>query len=142
MVWLEPLLAAGVVLAADQFSKRLVARRARRPALAAKRPFVAIHYMLNRRAGLALRAGMPALVGLWAVATAASVLLLTQEPLRGSLTGAIGIGLALGGATGNLIDMLRQRAVIDFIAIGPWPVFNIADAALVAGLGLTLLAMA
>jgi signal peptidase II len=51
----------------------------------------------------------------------------------------IGIGAALGGATGNVLDRLYRGAVVDFVAIGPWPVFNLADAALVAGAGLILL---
>ncbi len=46
----------------------------------------------------------------------------------------IALGAAFGGAAGNLSDMVRLGAVIDFIRIGWWPVFNIADAAIVAGL--------
>jgi signal peptidase II len=142
MAWLEPLLTSVAVLAADQLSKRLVTARPRRVPAGAKRPFVAILYVLHRRGGGALWAGAPALLGLWAIAIAAAFVLLRQEPFGDSVAGAVGIGMAIGGVTGNLIDLLRQRAVTDFIAIGPWPVFNIADAALVAGLGLTLLAMA
>ena len=44
------------------------------------------------------------------------------------------IGLQLGGAFGNLLDRLRLGAVTDFIAVGPWPVFNLADASIVTGL--------
>ncbi|MEW6182441.1 MAG: signal peptidase II [Bacillota bacterium] len=44
-----------------------------------------------------------------------------------------GIGLLLGGAVGNLIDRLRFGYVIDFIDIGFWPVFNLADTAIVCG---------
>jgi signal peptidase II len=44
------------------------------------------------------------------------------------------LGLQLGGALGNLLDRLRLGFVTDFIDIGPWPVFNIADAAIVTGL--------
>jgi signal peptidase II len=51
----------------------------------------------------------------------------------------VGIGATVGGATGNVIDRLRHGAVVDFVAIGPWPVFNLADAALVAGVGLIAL---
>ncbi len=46
----------------------------------------------------------------------------------------LSLGLQLGGAFGNLIDRLRLGFVTDFIDIGPWPVFNIADAAIVTGL--------
>ena len=44
------------------------------------------------------------------------------------------LGLMLGGAVGNLVDRLHQGWVTDFIDIGPWPVFNLADASIVTGL--------
>lgn len=46
----------------------------------------------------------------------------------------LGLGMQLGGAVGNLLDRLRMGHVTDFIDIGPWPVFNVADAAIVVGL--------
>jgi signal peptidase II len=45
---------------------------------------------------------------------------------------AVVIGLIIGGGIGNLIDRLRYNAVIDFIKLGPWPLFNIADSAITA----------
>jgi signal peptidase II len=44
-----------------------------------------------------------------------------------------GIGVALGGAAGNLLDILRRHYVIDFIEVRRWPVFNLADLAIVGG---------
>jgi len=46
---------------------------------------------------------------------------------------AIGVGLLAGGAIGNLIDRVRYEAVVDFVAVGPWPRFNIADSAITIG---------
>ncbi|NRI66179.1 signal peptidase II [Rhodococcus sp. MS16] len=52
---------------------------------------------------------------------------------------ALGLGLVLGGALGNLIDRLFRAPgfmrghVVDFMSIGWWPVFNIADSAIVCG---------
>lgn len=43
------------------------------------------------------------------------------------------LGVQLGGALGNLIDRFRLGHVTDFIDIGPWYIFNIADAAIVFG---------
>ncbi len=40
--------------------------------------------------------------------------------------------LLLGGALGNLLDRLRLGAVVDFIDLNVWPVFNVADIAIVA----------
>ena len=44
------------------------------------------------------------------------------------------IGMQLGGALGNLVDRLRTGAVVDFIDVGPWPIFNIADSCIVVGM--------
>ena len=57
---------------------------------------------------------------------------------RSLLTPAIlvGVGLVLGGAIGNMIDRLFRSPggrVVDFIQVGWWPVFNLADAAVVLG---------
>ncbi|MBC8514764.1 signal peptidase II [bacterium] len=48
-------------------------------------------------------------------------------------------GLVLGGAMGNLLDRMVRGFVVDFIALGDWPVFNVADAAVVTGIVLMLL---
>lgn len=49
---------------------------------------------------------------------------------------ATGSALILGGALGNLVDRARLGYVIDLFALGNFTVFNVADAALVLGLGL------
>jgi len=45
----------------------------------------------------------------------------------------LAMGLYLGGALGNLIDRLQQGYVTDFISLGSFPVFNIADACVSMG---------
>ncbi len=44
----------------------------------------------------------------------------------------IGLPLLLGGALGNLTDRLRFGYVVDFIDFHFWPIFNVADIAIVA----------
>ena len=44
------------------------------------------------------------------------------------------IGLLLGGAFGNLIDRVVAGEVTDFIDVGPWPIFNLADSSIVVGI--------
>jgi len=56
-----------------------------------------------------------------------------QKLLRSALV------LLLGGATGNLIDRVRVGYVIDFFDFRVWPVFNVADIAIVFGIGLLIL---
>lgn len=48
----------------------------------------------------------------------------------------LAIGLQLGGAFGNLLDRVRSGEVVDFIDVGPWPIFNLADSSIVIGIGL------
>ena len=43
------------------------------------------------------------------------------------------LGLILGGTTGNLVDRIVHGGVTDFLDLGPWPTFNIADSAMVVG---------
>lgn len=45
----------------------------------------------------------------------------------------VALGLQLGGALGNLVDRLRTAHVIDFLDFRVWPVFNLADVAIVLG---------
>lgn len=54
-------------------------------------------------------------------------------PQRGTYLTAIAGGLAYGGVAGNFIDRVVFGAVRDFITIGPWPTFNIADACICSG---------
>ncbi len=42
-------------------------------------------------------------------------------------------GALLGGALGNIIDRLREGAVIDFLKLPYWPAFNVADSAITIG---------
>ena len=50
----------------------------------------------------------------------------------------IGMALLIGGAIGNLIDRVKTGYVIDFIDFRIWPVFNIADIAIVIGVGIII----
>ena len=52
---------------------------------------------------------------------------------------AVGLGMILGGALGNLVDRFFRSPgplrghVVDFLSVGWWPVFNVADSAVVGG---------
>ena len=50
----------------------------------------------------------------------------------------VSLGLIVGGAMGNLLDRLSHTggAVIDFIDIGFWPIFNVADLSIVVGVSI------
>jgi signal peptidase II len=80
------------------------------------------------------------LVLLWSAAFIAAILLQRSGDWFQTPAAPIGLGFALGGAAGNLVDILRLRCVIDFIDVRWWPIFNLADVAIVAGLTLAFVA--
>jgi signal peptidase II len=50
-------------------------------------------------------------------------------------------GLLLGGAAGNVIDRVREGAVVDFLKLPHWPAFNVADSAITVGVLALLVVM-
>ncbi|MBI4312010.1 MAG: signal peptidase II [Chloroflexi bacterium] len=46
------------------------------------------------------------------------------------------LGLQLGGAAGNLVDRITLGHVTDFVDVGSWPVFNMADSSIMVGIGI------
>jgi signal peptidase II len=84
--------------------------------------------------------GLPGLPGLFvAVSAVVLFLVLRALPKTDRLDLAVAYGLVTGGAVGNLIDRLFRvpgfpsGAVVDFLDLRWWPVFNIADAGIVIG---------
>ena len=53
----------------------------------------------------------------------------------------IALSLQLGGAVGNLIDRLMIAHVTDFISVGNFAVFNVADASVTVGVGIMILGL-
>jgi signal peptidase II len=64
-----------------------------------------------------------------------ALLISPRFPPLDSRLGKTALGLVLGGTVGNLIDRLNPNlnGVTDFIRIGIWPAFNVADSAVVIG---------
>ena len=71
---------------------------------------------------------------LWLVALVSAMVLRYSGLWFQGQVPLIGLGLALGGAAGNLLDIWRHQAVVDFLDFGWWPVFNFADVGIVGGL--------
>jgi signal peptidase II len=57
--------------------------------------------------------------------------LFSRDPTRPGMW--VAAGLLAGGAIGNLADRIRVDAVTDYIQIGGWPAFNLADVAVTTG---------
>lgn len=142
----------GVALAAvvfDQATKFWVRRALEPYAVVPVVPNVLdLTYVLNPGAAFGMFARAPASVVLpffvlvAAVAIVAIVFLWPRVPAHATRL-HVALALILAGATGNLIDRLRFRAVVDFIDLHwfqyHWPAFNAADASICVGLGLVAL---
>jgi signal peptidase II len=53
----------------------------------------------------------------------------------------VGLGVAIGGGVSNVVDLIARGAVVDFVSLGRWPTFNLADVAVCVGLGLTVIGL-
>jgi signal peptidase II len=71
-----------------------------------------------------------------AVVVVVAIVLYYRHLPAGSWFIRLSLGLQLGGAAGNLIDRMHYGYVIDFIDVGFWPIFNLADASIVVGVAI------
>jgi signal peptidase II len=82
------------------------------------------------------------LIAFSVIALAVVSILLWKNDHAHIVTG-IGLSLILGGAVGNLWDRVARGRVVDFLLFYvkryQWPVFNLADSAIVIGAGLLVL---
>ena len=143
------LILAGFDQATKSIAKRSLAGEPAREYLAGA---VRLEYAENVGSFLSLGASLPDEARFWifTVFSALLVLGLTLYALRVSeetpLLVYVGIALVIAGGLGNLIDRLTHGGrVVDFMQLRAGPlrtgVFNVADVALMAGIGLVLLAL-
>jgi signal peptidase II len=124
------LLLAGLIVAADRATKEIAIRQF----TFGRRGSRFVRVMLSKRPLLGRGTSLRTLVGLWVAAVACAAIALVCAPaLHQNAFVADGVAAALAGAFGNLGDRVIHGAVVDFVAIGRWPVFNLADVAIVAG---------
>jgi signal peptidase II len=131
--------AAVSVVAADQASKAFVLSRSW--AADSNAGFLSVRKVLMRRGPLMFYFAPRTHVGLWIASIAIAAVLVRAGMIAENALNAAAIGAALGGAAGNIADRLRRGAIVDFIAIGRCPPFNLADVAIVMGAGLLVLSL-
>lgn len=110
-----------------------------------------IGWQLVRNDGAAF--GMPLPAWVFPVVTVVvTVVVVRSLPMLGRMTPVVGYGLLLGGALGNVVDRVVRPGdpgdppwlhghVVDFVAWGTFPRFNVADSAITVGLALLILDM-
>lgn len=130
---------AAVVLAVDQLAKNWAVSTL--PGRAPVDVVGSLRFNLAYNTGAAFSFGAGKGLGPWIGLVAMVVVLgLALGMTSRFVLGAVAAGLVAGGALGNLADRafrgdtgLLSSAVVDFIDLQWWPVFNVADAAVVVG---------
>ena len=134
-----------LVIVLDQLTKQLITRTME---IGDSNPiinnFLYITYHRNSGAAFGILQGQ--MLFFYVVTTVAVIgilIWLSKLKVKENRVLAISLALILGGALGNFIDRVRYQAVIDFIQTIWWgyhfPIFNLADVALVCGVILMML---
>jgi signal peptidase II len=129
---------AGLVIALDQVTKYLV-----RASLALGESFpeegpLRITYVTNTGAAFGILQGQTLFLMVTTFFGLAAILLYYLYPPMEHGILRLALGLQLGGAVGNLADRMRLGKVTDFIDVGPWPAFNVADSSIVVGVAIII----
>ena len=138
--WLVVLGVAALLFLADQVTKALIATRLPLGGeVVVVGDLVVLSHVRNRGAAFSLFQGeMLLFVAVTVFAHVMIVYFYRSFRDRALWLHAV-LGLQLGGALGNLADRVRLGYVTDFVSVGigtlRWPTFNVADAAIVVGIG-------
>lgn len=133
-----------IVIAIDQLTKWLIVKNME---IGESIPIIenVLHITSHRNFGAAfgiLQGALPFFIIITVVVIIFLIYYMHKEAKNNSFLGVI-IGLLLGGAIGNFIDRLFRDGVVDFIDVYiftyDFPIFNIADSALVIGVGLLMI---
>lgn len=138
------LLVAGVVILLDQTTKSIV--RANLPFGVSWTPFEVIPFFRfvhweNTGAAFGMFQGGGVVFAILAVIVSIIIIFYFPQIPEKYMIIRIAVAMQMGGAIGNLIDRIRFGPVLDFIAIGVFPVFNIADASITIGVAVLLLCL-
>jgi signal peptidase II len=134
---------AGVAYLLDRLTKVLAeSHLAGRPPVRVIPGVLHLGYTTNPGGAFGLLPGQPWLF--FAATVAVCLVIVASSPRLTSRASAVALGLILGGALGNLTDRIVRGPgvsgrVVDFIDFQVWPVFNLADSAIVVGAALVLL---
>ena len=131
---------AAIIFALDQITKFLVVQNIPLhgswsffPGLAKIFQFT---YITNTGAAFGMFPQLGGAFMVIAIVVIASIVTFYRHLPTANIWVRISLGLQLGGALGNLLDRITRGYVVDFVDIGFWPIFNIADLSIVLGVAL------
>lgn len=96
-------------------------------------PYARVLHWHNSGAAFGLFQSGGGIFTILAVVVAVMIIYYFPRIGQGNWALRLAMGLQLGGAIGNLIDRLQHGFVTDFISVGKFPVFNVADASITLG---------
>ena len=136
--WQVPVTVGLLVLLADQISKAWILAELgpepRTRSIDLMGDWLRLVYIRNTGVAFGLFSGFPLLFTfVTMLVTAAVVVAFVRYLPNESRWIQTSIGLIVGGAIGNIIDRLRFGYVVDFVSVGWWPIFNIADSGVSVG---------
>ena len=128
------ILTIGLVFSLDQITKALVRFRLEEYHSFPTEGFFRITRIFNEGSAFGLFPGQTLFLILASFLGIGVLLLVYRHYPVPGLVLRLALGLQLGGASGNLLDRLRTGRVTDFIDVGAWPIFNVADVSIVIGI--------
>ena len=136
---------AALIVAVDQWTKTLVRTRLALEEYWAPWPWLAhyarIVHWKNTGAAFGMLQGFGDVFTVLAILVAIAIIYYFPQVPPQDWVLRLAMGLQLGGALGNLVDRLTVGSVTDFISIGTFPVFNVADASISTGVDILILGM-
>jgi signal peptidase II len=127
----------GLTIAVDLLSKQVAVARLVEGRRYALLPGIALCRLHNDRGSVSGLSLLPAAL-MWAVIVTSVGVAAAMAPTGLPPATLLGLGLSVGGATGNLADRVFRGTVVDFLVAGRWRVLNLADVAILAGLVVVL----
>ena len=118
----------------DQISKEVIRRQLPLYGSWPEEGFFRIVHGLNTGSAFGLFAGFTNALIIASIVGIGVVLYYFQKQQMSVVWHRLSIGLIVGCALGNLFDRIKDGAVVDFISVGWWPAFNIADSAISIGI--------
>ncbi len=128
-----------IVLVLDQISKIVIRQLlvdAGTPSISIVGDLLKLTYVENRGAAFGLLQNQSIFFIVVGVLVIGGILIGQRYIPSHKTALAVCLGMQLGGATGNLIDRVRLGHVFDFLELPHWPVFNVADSAIVVGVAI------